>query len=237
MRSGTRWAGRPSWPRKRIRTPTLRRRCCQGSCEPAAGEPVAVAVRRGLQPRRGRPAGATSPVPGAAASRSRGRRPGRRQETERGRGRKQREDQVDGSAYGHVPVMAGRVAQLLVPALQATAPHGEEVRPPAVMVDATLGRAGHARALLAQCPGLALIGIDADEAAIEHGRALAEEYPGQVTLAHSFYDRIASIVAEAGYRRVQGVLFDLGVSSPQLDDFGRGFSYAREAPLDMRMDQ
>ena len=66
------------------------------------------------------------------------------------------------------------------------------------MVDATLGRAGHARALLAQCPGLALIGIDADEAAIEHGRALAAEYPGQVTLAHSFYDQIASIVASAG---------------------------------------
>ena len=90
------------------------------------------------------------------------------------------------SAYGHVPVMAERVTDLLVPALRTKA---------SVMVDATLGRAGHARALLAACPGLSLIGIDADEAAIEHGRALAEEYPGQVTLAHSFYDQIASIVA------------------------------------------
>jgi 16S rRNA (cytosine1402-N4)-methyltransferase len=105
------------------------------------------------------------------------------------------------------------------------------------MVDATLGRAGHARALLAACPGLSLIGIDADEAAISRGQALAQEFPGQVTLAHSFYDQIASIVTAAGYRRVQGILFDLGVSSPQLDDSGRGFSYSRDASLDMLMDQ
>jgi 16S rRNA (cytosine1402-N4)-methyltransferase len=136
-------------------------------------------------------------------------------------------------AYAHVPVMAGRVTALLVPALSGPGPGG---RPP-VLVDATLGRAGHARALLAACPGLLLIGIDADEAAIEHGRALAEEYPGQVTLAHAFYDQIAAIVARAGHRRVQAVLFDLGVSSPQLDDTSRGFSYAHDAPLDMRMDQ
>ena len=136
-------------------------------------------------------------------------------------------------AYAHVPVMAGRVAALLVPALSSPNPSG---RPP-VFVDATLGRAGHARALLAACPGLLLIGIDADEAAIDHGRALAAEYPGQVTLAHAFYDQIAAIVADAGHRRIQGVLFDLGVSSPQLDDTNRGFSYSQDAPLDMRMDQ
>ncbi|HLH81645.1 MAG TPA: 16S rRNA (cytosine(1402)-N(4))-methyltransferase RsmH [Trebonia sp.] len=136
-------------------------------------------------------------------------------------------------AYAHVPVMADRVTALLAPALSAPAPGG---RPP-VLVDATLGRAGHARALLAACPGLLLIGIDADEAAIEHGRTLAGEYPGQVTLAHAFYDQIAAIVAEAGHRSVQGVLFDLGVSSPQLDDTSRGFSYSQDAPLDMRMDQ
>lgn len=134
--------------------------------------------------------------------------------------------------YGHVPVMAARVTALLLPALSGPTSDGE--RP--VLVDATLGRAGHARALLEACPGMALIGIDADEAAIEHGRVLAGEYPGRVRLAHAFYDQIAAIVADAGRRRVQGVLFDLGVSSPQLDDTSRGFSYAREAPLDMRMD-
>jgi 16S rRNA (cytosine1402-N4)-methyltransferase len=136
-------------------------------------------------------------------------------------------------AYGHVPVMAGRVTDLLLPALSNPAPDG---RPP-ILVDATFGRAGHARALLAACPGMTLIGIDADEAAIEHGRALAAEYPGRVTLAHAFYDEIAQVVADAGYRRIQAVLFDLGVSSPQLDDTSRGFSYAHDAPLDMRMDQ
>jgi 16S rRNA (cytosine1402-N4)-methyltransferase len=135
-------------------------------------------------------------------------------------------------AYRHVPVMAGRVTAFLLPALTAPAPGG---RPP-VLVDATLGRAGHSRALLRACPGMVLIGIDADPAAIEHGRALADEFPGRVTIAHAFYDRMADIAAEAGHRRVQGVLFDLGVSSPQLDDTSRGFSYAHDAPLDMRMD-
>jgi 16S rRNA (cytosine1402-N4)-methyltransferase len=136
-------------------------------------------------------------------------------------------------AYAHVPVMAGRVTALLLPALTAPTPGG---RPP-VLVDATLGRGGHARMLLEAAPGLQLIGIDADVAAIEAGRVLATDFPGRVTVAHAFYDDIAAIVAQAGHRAVQAVLFDLGVSSPQLDDASRGFSYAHEAPLDMRMDQ
>jgi 16S rRNA (cytosine1402-N4)-methyltransferase len=105
-----------------------------------------------------------------------------------------------------------------------------------VLIDATLGRAGHARAFLEAVPGLLLIGIDADTAAVEAGTALAGQYPGQVTIAHAFYDHIAEIAADAGHRRVQAVLFDLGVSSPQLDDASRGFSYSQDAPLDMRMD-
>src|SRR5579871_4481578 len=123
-------------------------------------------------------------------------------------------------AYAHVPVMAGRIAALLLPALTAPTPGG---RPP-VLIDATLGRAGHAQAFLEAVPGLLLIAIDADAAAIEAGHALAGRYPGQVTVAHAFYDRIAGIAADAGHRRVQAVLFDLGVSSPQLDDARRGFS-------------
>ena len=136
-------------------------------------------------------------------------------------------------AYAHVPVMAGRIAALLLPALTGPTPGN---RPP-VLIDATLGRAGHARAFLDAVPELLLIGIDADAAAIEAGHALAERYPGRVTVAHAFYDDIAEIAADAGHRRVQGVLFDLGVSSPQLDDTSRGFSYSQDAPLDMRMDQ
>jgi 16S rRNA (cytosine1402-N4)-methyltransferase len=136
------------------------------------------------------------------------------------------------SAYAHVPVMAGRIAALLLPAL-VPAPGG---RPP-VLIDATLGRGGHARAFLDAVPGLLLIGIDADAAAIAAGAALAARYPGRVTLAHARYDRIAEIAAGAGHRRVQGILFDLGVSSPQLDDASRGFAYSQDAPLDMRMDQ
>ena len=135
-------------------------------------------------------------------------------------------------AYAHVPVMAGRIAALLLPALTAPTPGG---RPP-VLIDATLGRAGHARAFLEAVPGLLLIGIDADAAAIAAGRGLAGGYPGRVTVAHAFYDHIAEVAADAGHRRVQGILFDLGVSSPQLDDASRGFSYPQDAPLDTRMD-
>ena len=134
-------------------------------------------------------------------------------------------------AYAHVPVMAGRITALLLPALTAATPGGQ----PPVLVDATLGRAGHARALLEAVPGLLLIGIDADPAAIAAGNELAARYPGRVTVAHARYDYIGQVAADAGFRSVQAVLFDLGVSSPQLDDASRGFSSSRDAPLDMRM--
>ena len=132
----------------------------------------------------------------------------------------------------HVPVLAGRVTALLSPALAAEG---------AVLVDATLGRAGHARALLEACPDLYLVGIDADVAAIEAaGEALAP-YADRVTLVHARYDEIPAVLAAVrrppGPIQVMGLLFDLGVSSPQLDDPARGFAYAQDAPLDMRMDQ
>ena len=134
----------------------------------------------------------------------------------------------------HVPVLAGRVTALLEPALTTEG---------AVLVDATLGRAGHARALLEACPGLLLVGIDADVAAIEAAGELLAPYSARVTLVHARYDEIPAILAAIsragtiGPDRVMGLLFDLGVSSPQLDDPERGFAYAQDAPLDMRMDR
>jgi len=113
-------------------------------------------------------------------------------------------------------------------------------------VDATLGRAGHARALLEACPGLLLVGIDADVDAIEAARELLAPFANRVTLVHARYDEIPAILSSgsiaagpdtAGPAQVMGLLFDLGVSSPQLDDPGRGFAYAQDAPLDMRMDR
>ncbi len=133
-----------------------------------------------------------------------------------------------GAAAGHLPVMADRVLALLAPALE---PDG------AILVDATLGRAGHARALLDAHPGLAIIGVDTDVTAIECSRRLLAPYAARVTLVHAVYDEIPEIVAGQGHPRVQGILFDLGVSSPQLDDPERGFAYSYDAPLDMRMDQ
>src|SRR5271157_3132296 len=134
----------------------------------------------------------------------------------------------------HVPVLADRVSALLTPTLAAEG---------AVLVDATLGRAGHARALLEACPGLLLIGIDADLAAIEAAGELLAPYAARVTLVHARYDEIP-VVVTAAIRAgaitpdsVMGLLFDLGVSSPQLDDPERGFAYAQDAPLDMRMDR
>ena len=128
----------------------------------------------------------------------------------------------------HVPVLVGRVTALLAPAL---------ADPGAVLVDATIGRAGHARALLDACPGLLLVGIDADQAAIEAARELLAPYADRVTLAHARYDQIPAILGPAPRAQVMGLLFDLGVSSPQLDDPARGFAYAHDAPLDMRMDR
>jgi len=133
-----------------------------------------------------------------------------------------------GAAAAHLPVMRDRVLELLAPAIEA---------PGAVLVDATLGRAGHAAALLAAHPGLSLIGIDTDATAIEESREILAPFAGRVTLVQAVYDELPQILQTAGQSAVQGVLFDLGVSSPQLDNPARGFAYAQEAPLDMRMNQ
>jgi len=124
--------------------------------------------------------------------------------------------------------MLDRVLALLAPALSS---------PGAVVVDATLGRAGHARALLDAHPGLVLVGVDRDADAIERSRQALASQAGRVTLVQARYDEIPEVLGSLGHRHVQGVLFDLGVSSPQLDEPERGFSYAADAPLDMRMDR
>jgi 16S rRNA (cytosine1402-N4)-methyltransferase len=132
------------------------------------------------------------------------------------------------AAAAHLPVMRDRVIELLTPALTP---------PGSVLVDATLGRAGHASALLAAHPGLSLIGIDTDATAIEESRLALVGFGERVMLVQAVYDQIPQVLAGVGVHAVQGILFDLGVSSPQLDDRARGFAYAQDAPLDMRMNQ
>ncbi|RCG33350.1 16S rRNA (cytosine(1402)-N(4))-methyltransferase RsmH [Sphaerisporangium album] len=132
-----------------------------------------------------------------------------------------------GEPGGHVPVMLRRVLELLAPALDA---------PGAVLVDANLGLGGHAEALLAAHPDLHLIGIDRDPVAVERSTERLAPYAARTTLVRAVSDELAEVLAREGRTRVNGVLFDLGVSSPQLDEAGRGFAYSYDAPLDMRMD-
>jgi 16S rRNA (cytosine1402-N4)-methyltransferase len=124
-------------------------------------------------------------------------------------------------------VLLPRVAELLAPALTGR---------PAVLVDATLGLGGHAAALLAAHPGLTLVGLDRDPQALALAGRRLVAFSDRTHLVHAVYDRIADVLGELGLPRVDGVLFDLGVSSLQLDADERGFSYARDADLDMRMD-
>jgi 16S rRNA (cytosine1402-N4)-methyltransferase len=108
--------------------------------------------------------------------------------------------------------------------------------PAAVVVDATIGLGGHAAALLARHPGLRLVGIDRDPAALQRCGARLAAHRDRVTLVQGVYDTIPEVLRDAGVERVDGVLFDLGVSSMQLDADERGFAYSRDTGLDMRMD-
>ncbi|RKQ36160.1 16S rRNA (cytosine(1402)-N(4))-methyltransferase RsmH [Kocuria tytonis] len=127
----------------------------------------------------------------------------------------------------HVPVMLERCLDLLAPALDTENP---------VVVDATLGMGGHTQALLERFPRVRVVGIDRDPQALDlAGRRLAP-FGSRFTSIHTTYDHIADAAAAAGVERVDGILFDLGVSSLQLDERERGFAYSFDAPLDMRMD-
>ena len=131
--------------------------------------------------------------------------------------------------YPHVPVLLDRCVELLTPALTRHDSTGAG----AVLVDATLGAGGHAERFLTDLPGLRLVGLDRDPTALSIAEARLSRFGDRVTFVRTRYDGYWADRAEAD---VDGVLFDLGVSSMQLDRRERGFSYSHDAPLDMRMD-
>lgn len=131
----------------------------------------------------------------------------------------------------HLPVMLAEVVALLAPALAPAAPDTSPV-----LVDATLGLGGHAEALLTACPQARLIGLDRDPRALERARTRLDPFADRITLVEAVYDELPEILGRLGQPRVQAMLLDLGLSSLQIDDPGRGFAYAVDAPLDMRMD-
>ncbi|MEU9299520.1 16S rRNA (cytosine(1402)-N(4))-methyltransferase RsmH [Streptomyces sp. NPDC048269] len=128
----------------------------------------------------------------------------------------------------HVPVMLQRCLDLLAPALE---------RPGAVVVDCTLGLGGHSEALLTRFPEVHLIGLDRDKEALRLSGERLAPFGDRATLVHAIYADLAEVLDGLRIPAVQGILFDLGVSSMQLDEADRGFAYAQDAPLDMRMDQ
>jgi len=134
-------------------------------------------------------------------------------------------------SHRHLPVMLAEVVALLAPALE---PVASDARP--VLVDGTLGLGGHAEALLDACPQAELIGLDRDPRALALAGERLERFGDRVTLVEAVYDELPEVLERLGRRRVQAVLLDLGLSSLQIDDAERGFAYAVDAPLDMRMD-
>ena len=134
-----------------------------------------------------------------------------------------------GETMQHISVMRDRCVELLAPAILANE------NP--VVVDGTLGLGGHTEALLQQFPQLTVIGIDRDTEALAKARTRLAPFGDRFKSAHAIFDQFTEVVESFGFTKVNGALFDLGVSSMQLDEGSRGFSYSHEAPLDMRMDQ
>jgi 16S rRNA (cytosine1402-N4)-methyltransferase len=129
----------------------------------------------------------------------------------------------------HISVMRDTCVELLTPAINKSETP--------VVVDATLGLGGHSEALLESNPNLVLIGIDRDLDAIVKAKNRLAKFENRVKLNHAIFDEITEVVNSFGFEKVDGILFDLGVSSMQLDQSDRGFSYSQDAPLDMRMDR
>ena len=126
--------------------------------------------------------------------------------------------------YTHKPVLLDACIQAL------------NIHPDGIYVDGTLGRAGHSREIAGRLTTGRLICIDRDQAAIDAARVRLAPWLDRVTLVRSNFSELGEILSGAGVSGADGMLFDLGVSSPQLDDASRGFSYMQDAPLDMRMD-
>ena len=129
------------------------------------------------------------------------------------------------SEFTHRPVLLDECIEAL------------NIRPEGIYLDGTLGRAGHSREIAKRLTTGRLICVDRDEAALEAAQERLGPWMEKVTLVHSNFDRVDEILDALGIPGADGMLFDLGVSSPQLDDGERGFSYMADAPLDMRMDR
>ena len=129
----------------------------------------------------------------------------------------------------HISVLRDTCIDLLTPAMNKSETP--------VVVDATLGLGGHSEALLESNPNLVLIGIDRDLDAIVKAKNRLAKFENRAKLNHAIFDEITEVVNSFGFKKVDGILFDLGVSSMQLDQSDRGFSYSQDAPLDMRMDR
>jgi 16S rRNA (cytosine1402-N4)-methyltransferase len=133
----------------------------------------------------------------------------------------------------HIPVALDRCIALLAPAIEKSISQNNS----AVIIDATLGLAGHTRALLGRYPELKVIGLDRDLAAIAIAQERVKEFGSRAIIVHAVYDTLEVVLENLQIEAVDGILFDLGVSSMQLDEAERGFAYSHDAPLDMRMDQ
>jgi 16S rRNA (cytosine1402-N4)-methyltransferase len=134
----------------------------------------------------------------------------------------------------HVPVLLDRVVALVAPALDRTGldrTDGEST----VFLDATLGLGGHSEAVLETCPRARLVGVDRDTHALERAERRLARFAGRTSFVHAVYDEIPDVLTGLGIDHADAILFDLGVSSMQLDVRDRGFAYAEDAPLDMRM--
>lgn len=135
-------------------------------------------------------------------------------------------DQTPDARAAHIPVLLERVLDLLAPSLTADR---------SVFIDATLGLGGHSEAVLERFPDARVIGVDRDLHALSRSRERLARFGDRFVAVHAVYDEIPEVLADLGLASVSAILFDLGVSSMQLDVRERGFAYAEDAPLDMRM--